>query len=182
MRGCLPLYNVTNGLDRCRILLGGGSDACGVATRLITADVSGTDNLSGMEPQVDLRTLVNAALGVPAAPQYLDRLSGKVLPAAEVAARCGATVAVQERYVRVPAIVPRMRLDDARDFVAAIPDAILQRRIATLLRGPRGPWAFEHELARWPEVARAWQAWERACATARVLGWLGRIGLPFPYP
>jgi hypothetical protein len=149
---------------------------------LITADVSGTDNLSGMEPQLDLRTLVNAALGVPAAPQYLDRVSGKVLPAAEVAARCGATVAVQERYVRVPAIVPRMRLDDARDFVAAIPDAILQRRIATLLRGPRGPWAFEHELTRWPEVARAWQAWERACATARVLGWLGRIGLPFPYP
>jgi hypothetical protein len=135
-----------------------------------------------MEPQLDLPALVNAALGVPLAPHYLDRVSGKVLPAAEVAARCGATVAVQERYVRVPAIAPRMRLDDARDFVAAMPNAILRRRVETLLRGPRGPWAFAHELAHWPEVALAWQAWERACATARVLGWLGRIGLPFPYP
>src|SRR5437763_16629169 len=109
-----------------------------------------------MELQLDLPALVNAALGVPLAPHYLDRMSGKVLPAPEVAARCGATVAVQERYVRVPAIVPRMRLDDARDFVADVPDAILHRRSATLLRGPRGPSAFEHELTRWPEVARAW--------------------------
>ena len=173
---------MTNCPAFCRILLRGGTDACGGATRLVNADVNGTDTLICMEPELDLPTLVNAALGVPAAPQYLDRVSGKVLPAAEVAARCGATVAVQVRYLRVPAIAPRMRLDDARDFVVAIPDALLQRRVATLLRGPRGPWAFEHELARWPEVARAWQAWERACATARVLGWLGRIGLPFPYP
>ena len=135
-----------------------------------------------MEPQLDLASLVNVALGMPTASHYLDRVSGQVLPAAEVAARCGATVALQERYVRVPAIAPRMRLDDARDFVAAMPHAALQRRLEKLLRGPRAPWAFEHELARWPEVARAWQAWERACATARVLGWLGRIGLPFPYP
>jgi Uncharacterised protein family (UPF0158) len=142
----------------------------------------GSIDAGEMEPELDLASLVNAALGAQASSPYLDRVSGKVLPAAEVAARCGAAVAVQERYVRVPAIAARMRLDDARDFVAAMPHAALQRRLEKLLRGPRAPWAFEHELARWPEVARAWQAWERACATARVLGWLGRIGLPFPYP
>lgn len=134
-----------------------------------------------MEHEVDLTSLVDAALGA-AAPHYLDRLSGQVLPAAEVAARCGAVVAVQERYVRVPAIAPRLRLDDARDFATTLPEGVLRRRVEKLLRGPRAPWAFEHELVRWPEAAAAWRAWERACALARVLGWLGRIGMAYPYP
>jgi hypothetical protein len=138
--------------------------------------------MDGMEHEVDLAALVDVALSVAAASHYLDRLSGQVLPAAEVAARCGAAVAVQERYVRVPAVAPRLRLDDARDFVATLPDDILRRRVDKLLRGPRAPWAFEHELQRWPNVAASWHAWERVCTTARVLGWLGRIGYPFTYP
>src|SRR5579864_7991793 len=116
-----------------------------------------------MENDIDLASLVSAALGSPAA-HYLDRVSGQVLPAAEVAARCGAAVAVQERYVRVPAIASRMRLDDARDFAATMPDGVLRRRMEKLLRGPRAPWAFEHEIARWPDVAGAWQVWEQHCA------------------
>lgn len=135
-----------------------------------------------MDQQMDLATLVDAALGAAVTSQYLDRLSGQVLPAAEVAARCGAVVAVQERYMRVPSIAARLRLDDARDFASALPDGVLRKRMDKLLRGPRAPWAFERELARWPDVAAAWHAWERACATARVLGWLGRIGVPFSYP
>lgn len=135
-----------------------------------------------MEHEIDLAALVDAALGTTGASQYLDRLSGQVLPAAEVAARCGPAVAVQERYVRVPAVASRLRLDDARDFATALPEGVLRRRVDKLLRGPRAPWAFEREVARWPEIATTWQAWERSCATARVLGWLGRIGLPFSYP
>ena len=135
-----------------------------------------------MDHDIDLTELVNAALDTTAAPLYLDRLSGEVLPAAEVLARCHGVVAVQERYVRVPVIPPRLRLDDARDFATAIAETVLHRRVEKLLRGPRAPWAFERELARWPEAAEAWRSWERACATARILGWLGRIGLPFPYP
>lgn len=135
-----------------------------------------------MEHEVDLPALVNAALSLAAASHYLDRLSGQVLPAAEVAARCGAAVAVQERYVRVPAVATRLRLDDARDFVATLPADVLRRRLEKLLRGPRAPWAFEHEMERWPAIAASWRTWERACMTARVLGWLGRIGVPFTYP
>lgn len=135
-----------------------------------------------MEQRIDLAALVSAALGTPATPLYLDRLSGQVLPAAEVAARCGSAVAVQERYLRVQAIHSRLRLDDARDFVAALPEVVLRKRLEKLLRGPRAPWAFERELARWPQVAGSWHEWERACATARVLGWLGRVGIPFDYP
>lgn len=135
-----------------------------------------------MEHEVDLASLVDATLANAASSRYLDRLSGQVLPAAEVAARCGAVVAVQERYVRVPAIASRLRLDDARDFAAMLPDGVLRRRLEKLLRGPRAPWAFERELARAPDVAAAWRSWERICATARVLGWLGRIGVPFNYP
>ena len=135
-----------------------------------------------MEHELDLASLVDAALRKPLTPVYLDRVSGKVLPAAEVAARCGAAVAVQERYVRLPAMASRLRLDDARDFVTVLEDGVLRRRVDKLLRGPRAPWAFERELCRWPEVADSWQEWERACATARVLGWLGRIGVPFAYP
>ena len=138
--------------------------------------------ISEMEQRIDLMRLVNAALGLSSTPLYLDRLSGQLLPAAEVAARCGAVVAVQERYVRVPPIHSRLRLDDARDFATALPDGVLRKRLEKLLRGPRAPWAFERELARWPDVAGAWQAWERCCATARVLGWLGRLGVPFDYP
>lgn len=135
-----------------------------------------------MEHEVDLAALVDVALNLSAASHYLDRLSGQVLPAAEVAARCGPAVAVQERYVRVPPVAPRLRLDDARDFVTTLPDDVLRRRVEKLLRGPRAPWAFEHELQRWPAVADTWHAWERVCATARILGWLGRIGYPFTYP
>lgn len=137
---------------------------------------------SEMEERVDLTRLVSAALGGPSTALYLDRLSGQLLPAAEVAARCGAAVAVQERYVRVPPIHSRLRLDDARDFATALPDGVLRKRLDKLLRGPRAPWAFERELARWPDVASAWQTWEQRCATARVLGWLGRLGVPFAYP
>ncbi len=133
-------------------------------------------------PAIDLASLVSAALGTPATPLYLDRLSGQLLPVEEVAARVGAVVAVQERYVRVPAIHPRVRLDDARDFVTAIPDYPLRRRLEGIVRGPRAPWAFERELTHQPALAGAWQSWERTCATARMLGWLGRIGLPFAYP
>lgn len=135
-----------------------------------------------MEHEIDLTSLVDAALNAPTSSHYLDRVSGAVLPAAEVAARCGAAVAVQERYLRVPAIASRLRLDDARDFATALPDGILRKRVDKLLRGPRAPWAFERELARWPEVAASWHTWERSCTTARVLGWLGRVGLPFSYP
>lgn len=135
-----------------------------------------------MEQRIDLAQLVDAALGTPSTPLYLDRLSGQLLPVAEVAARCGAAVAVQERYVRVPAIHSRLRLDDARDFATTIPESVLRKRLEKLLHGPRAPWAFERELARWPAIALAWNAWERSCATARVLGWLGSIGVPFSYP
>jgi hypothetical protein len=135
-----------------------------------------------MEHEIDLPSLVQAALGPSSGAHYLDRLSGKVLPAAEVAARCGGAVAVQERYIRVPSIASRVRLDDARDFAAALPEGVLRRRVQNMLRGPRAPWAFEREIARWPDVASAWLAWEQSCATARVLGWLGRIGIDFAYP
>ncbi len=135
-----------------------------------------------MEHDIDLPSLVTTALSSPGTSHYLDRLSGQILPAAEVAARCGSAVAVQERYMRVPTIASRLRLDDARDFVMTMPDGVLRRRVDKLLSGPRAPWAFEHELQRWPELAGSWHEWERRCATARVLGWLGRIGLPFSYP
>ena len=138
--------------------------------------------MSEMDQRIDLPQLVSAALGLSYTALYLDRLSGQLLPVAEVAARCGAAVAVQERYVRVPPIHPRLRLDDARDFATALPDGVLRKRLEKLLRGPRAPWAFERELARWPDMAGAWRAWERACATARILGWLGRLGVPFTYP
>ncbi len=134
-----------------------------------------------MQQRIDLVSLVNAALGTPATGLYLDRLSGQVLLPAEVAARCGVSVAVQERYVRVPAIHSRLRLDDARDFATSIAPP-LRARVETILAGPRAPWAFERELARQPELAHSWRAWELACATARVLGWLGRINVPFSYP
>ncbi len=135
-----------------------------------------------MQQRIDLISLVNAALGAPTTGLYLDRLSGQVLPPAEVAARCGVTVAVQERYVRVPTIHSRLRLDDARDFATSITPDPLRARVETLLYGPRAPWAFERELSRQPALDHAWRAWERACATARVLGWLGRINVPFSYP
>ena len=135
-----------------------------------------------MQQRIDLISLVNAALGAPTTGLYLDRLSGQVLPLAEVAARCGVTVAVQERYVRVPTIHSRLRLDDARDFATSITPDPLRARVETLLYGPRAPWAFERELSRQPALDHAWQTWERACATARVLGWLGRINVPFSYP
>src|SRR5579863_10434968 len=112
-----------------------------------------------MEHEIDLPSLVQAALGPSSGAHYLDRLSGKVLPAAEVAARCGGAVAVQERYIRVPSIASRVRLDDARDFAAALPEGVLRRRVQNMLRGPRAPWAFEREIARWPDVASAWLAW-----------------------
>ena len=135
-----------------------------------------------MQQRIDLVSLVNAALGTPATGLYLDRLSGQALLPAEVAARCGVSVAVQERYVRVPPIHSRLRLDDARDFATSIAPPPLRTRVEAILAGPRAPWAFERELARQPELARAWRDWERACATARVLGWLGRINVPFSYP
>ena len=86
-----------------------------------------------MQQRIDLISLVNAALGAPTTGLYLDRLSGQVLPPAEVAARCGVTVAVQERYVRVPTIHSRLRLDDARDFATSITPDPLRARVETLL-------------------------------------------------
>jgi hypothetical protein len=135
-----------------------------------------------MQPSIDLPALIDVAMHTPIVPHYVDRVSGEVLPAAEVTARCGRAVAVQERYLRVPTIAARLRLDDARDFAAALPEGVLRRRVEKLLHGPRAPWAFERELARWPELAAAWYQWERRCTTARLLGWLGRSGIPFAYP
>ena len=136
-----------------------------------------------MEQSLDLSALVHAALGANPTALYLDRLNGQILPAPEVASRCGASiVAVQERYVRVPAIHSRLRLDDARDFAAIIQEPVLRARVEKILHGPRAPWAFERELSRWPDIAISWRAWELSCTTARILGWLGRVGMPFNYP
>lgn len=135
-----------------------------------------------MQQDIDLVGLVGAALGTTATPVYLDRVSGQVLPAREVADRCGPAVAVQERYMRVPSIGVRLRLDDARDYVTTIQDIKVRARVEKILRGPRGPWAFEREVARWPEIVGTWRSWEHACATARILGWLGREGVSFTYP
>ncbi len=135
-----------------------------------------------MAQEIDLPLLVSAALGKTAVPLYLDRLSGQLLGIAEVEAQCGSAVAVQERYVRVPPVKMRLRLDDARDFATTLTDPVLRTRFETLLRGPRAAWAFEREIARQSMIARAWRSWEYACTLARMLGWMGRLGLPFPYP